>query len=126
MDLRPRRAFSLVEILVVLVILMILAAIILPHYLGGGKTPNGRTVDSPKQRAQGVECASNLRQIRAAYTMATGGATGQDDVRVQSLADLKSQGVSDSMTRCPVGGEPYQFDPATGAVRCVHPGHEQY
>jgi prepilin-type N-terminal cleavage/methylation domain-containing protein len=113
-----RRAFSLVEILVVVVIIMILAAIMLPRYLGGAKNAAGQKTASPMQRAKGVDCANNLSQIRLAYQAQT---IGDDENKPRSLAELR--GPSPSMLACPVGKEPYQFDPATGAVRCVHPGH---
>jgi competence protein ComGC len=112
--------FSLVEILVVVLIIMVLAAFLLPNYLGG-KTPEGKTIKSPINRAKGVECGSYLQQVRMAYQMAT----ASDEIRPQSVADLRPYGVSDSISKCPVGGEPYQLDPNTGTVRCLHPGHEK-
>jgi prepilin-type N-terminal cleavage/methylation domain-containing protein len=118
MHTRTKRAFSLVEILVAVVIIGILAAILLPRYLGGGKNAAGQKTASPMQRAKGVDCANNLSQIRLAYQAAT---IGDEENRPKSLAELK--GLSPSMLVCPVGKEPYQFDPATGQVRCVHPGH---
>ena len=63
MKARAGRAFSLVEILVVLVILCVLAAYLMPHYLSSTKSPGGKVVESPKQRAQSVECINNLQQI---------------------------------------------------------------
>ncbi len=117
-----RRAFSLVEMLVVIVIIAILAAFLMPRYLGG-KDGAGKKITSPMQKAHSVECQNNLSQIRQAYTMAS---TLDEEHRPQSLAELRSQGVSDAMTRCPVGKQAYQFDPSTGRARCVHPGHEAY
>lgn len=122
---RSREGFSLIEILVVVVILMALAAFLLPRYLTGGKTESGKKVESPMQRAHSVDCMNNLRQIRSAYQMAvtTG---GEDEQRPQTLAELRPQGISETMTVCPVGKEPYQFDPSTGNTRCPHPGHETF
>jgi type II secretory pathway pseudopilin PulG len=116
-----RRAFSLVEILVVVVILMIVAAFLLPKYLKGGKTTAGKVQESPKQRAKLVDCANNLNQIRMAYQMAA--SASEDETRPQSLADLKRYGLSDAMLQCPVSKVPYQYNPATGEVKCSHPGH---
>jgi prepilin-type N-terminal cleavage/methylation domain-containing protein len=122
MNPRRKRAFSLVEILVVLVVLAILAAIMLPRYLGSGKTASGKTVESPMQRAHSAECMNNLSQVRQAYQMAA----SADENRPRSIADLKAYGVTDSIARCPVGKEPYQLDPASGRVWCPHPGHDGY
>lgn len=118
-----RKAFSLVEILVVLVVLCLLAAVLMPMYLKGGKTAGGKKIDSPIQRGHAPECASNLNQIRQAYTMAT---TADDEQKPRALADLKRYGLTDSMLVCPAGKEPYRFDPATGRAWCVHPGHENF
>jgi prepilin-type N-terminal cleavage/methylation domain-containing protein len=113
-----RRAFSLVEILVVVVIIMILAAIMLPRYLGGAKDAAGKKTTSPMNAAKGVDCANNLSQIRLAIQTQT---LGDEENKPKSLTELK--GMPASMFVCPVGKEPYQYDPATGQVRCVHPGH---
>lgn len=121
---RSREGFSLIEILVVVVILIALAAFLLPRYLGGAKTASGKKIESPIQRAHSVDCMNNLRQIRAAYQIAMTGS--EEEQRPQSLAELRRQGISENMTRCPVGKEPYVFDPATGQTRCPHPGHEAF
>jgi len=117
MDTQTRRGFSLVEILVVVVILVALAAFLMPRYLSSSKTGDGKNVPSPMQRAHGVECTNNLSQIRQSIAIITG---GDEANRPKSLAELR---LPNSMLACPVGGEPYQYDPATGQVRCVHPGH---
>lgn len=122
---RLRRGFSLVEMLVVLVVIAVLAMFLFPRYLGGGKTPDGKTIQSPKQRGQSVECRNNLSQARMAYQMATASAL-DDEGRPRSLADLKAQGLTDSMMACPVGKEPYRFDPANGRIGCAHSGHESF
>ncbi len=117
-----KRGFSLIEMLVVVVIIAVLAMILLPRYISGGRTADGKTVQSPKQRAHQVECWNNLNQIRQAYQMAT----TTEDTKPASLADLKRFGVTDEMMYCPVGGKsyPYRFDPATGAVSCIYPPHQ--
>ena len=122
MRIQRRRGFSLIEMLVVVVVIAVLAAILLPRYTKGGKTTTGETVETPIQRAHSVECQNNLRQIRQAYQMAT----TLEETRPTTIEELRSQGVSDSISRCPVGQEPYRLDAASGRVQCVHAGHESY
>ena len=117
-----RRAFSLVEMLVVLVIIVILLALFAPKYLGGGKRPDGKPIESPMQRAHSVECTNNLSQFRQAYKMAT---MEDDTSRPQTLREV-GRGFPESMFNCPVGKQPYQYDPGSGRIACVQPGHERY
>ena len=46
-----------------------------------------------------------------------------EDTKPASLAAAKITG---DLARCPIGHEPYVYDPATGTIHCVHPGHEKY
>jgi competence protein ComGC len=115
------QAFSLIEILVVVIIIVLIGGFLTNHYLGS-KDLVGKKQKTPITAAHNVECMENLRSIRqsimAAHTM------DSDGKYPQSLTELKE--LPASMLKCPVGGEPYIYDPATGAVHCVHPGHEAY
>lgn len=117
-----RRGFSLVEILVVVVILMVLLAILAPRYLGGGKRPDGKPIESPMQRARSTECINNLSQLRQGFRLAT---LEEDAARPQTLREV-GRGFPESMFSCPVGKQPYRFDPNTGQIGCPQPGHESY
>jgi len=81
--------------------------------------PQRSTATQVKDKAQDVVCQNNLRQIRMAIQADT--MSGEPPPR--SLAELHYPPES---LRCPVGGEPYQYDPRTGQVHCVHPGHERF
>jgi competence protein ComGC len=121
--MRNRRgSWTLVEMVVVLAIIAALALWLVPKYLGGAKTPTGKTVSAPIQRAHGVECMNNLRQIRAAIQMVA--TTSETPPR--SLAELSSSGVSREMLVCPVSRLPYQYDPRAGRVWCPYPEHQRY
>lgn len=113
----PRRGFSLVEVLVVGIILVALAAWLFPKFLSSTKNAAGKTIDSPIQRAKGVECTNNLQQIRQSLQMA-----GISEEKPQSLQELR--GIPASMLKCPVGHEDYRFDPQSQRVMCPRPGHE--
>ena len=116
-----RRAFSLVELLVVCVIIVALSAITMSVYMGHGKGPNGKA-HSPMERAHDVECSSNLSQLRSAIIIEqTNDENGKFPASLQQL-----KGLPKNFILCPVGKEPFQYDPATGQVHCVHPGHEKY
>ncbi len=114
-----RGFFTLIGLLVVLVIIGILMAM---YGLPGGGTGAGggatTVAGGAKERAQDVVCRNNLNQLRSAIGIFT--STGQG--YPPSLESLNS-GV---LLTCPVGGEPYDYDPSTGKVSCIHPGHESF
>ncbi|HTE18429.1 MAG TPA: prepilin-type N-terminal cleavage/methylation domain-containing protein [Armatimonadota bacterium] len=122
MRVKQSRGFSLIEILVVIVVIGVLAAFVLPGYLKGGKTPGGKPIESPIQRGHSVECMNNLNQIRQAYQITT---AADEENKPQTLDEF-TRSIPASMKGCPVGGQPYQFDAATGRVACVQPGHERH
>jgi hypothetical protein len=118
---RQARAFSLVELLVVAVILVLIGSSLAYFYLGsGGKGKNGEK-KTPISAAKSTVCNSNLKQVRQAIEIAKTGDT--DELLPQSLTELK---LPSELLRCDVGKEPYQYDSQTGTVRCLHPGHENF
>src|SRR5207302_4229572 len=108
-------------IMVVLVSVMVLAAVMLPRYLGG-KTADGKIIKSPKSAAQDVVCRTYLNQVRSAIAVAKTMET-DSNASPKSLAELK---LPAEVTHCAVGGEEYVYSPETGEVHCPHPGHEKY
>jgi hypothetical protein len=117
-----RGYLTLIALLVVIVIIGILFA---TQY--GGRSRAGRpgapggaqtTLGGAVERADSVLCRNNLSQLRAAISVfqANSGAFPASLEELQANAALK----------CPVGGEPYQYDANTGTVRCVHPSHEGF
>jgi competence protein ComGC len=116
---QERGFFTLIGLLLVIVIIGILMAMYgMP---GGGGSSSGTPISiagGAKERAQDVLCRNNLQQLRAAITIYQGNS--------QSLPpSLESLNAGVTLT-CPVGGEPYDYNPSTGQVHCVHPGHESY
>jgi len=115
--LRNCRGFALIELLVVLVIILILAG----GYFGlrgKGKASEKSVPVRAMQKAESVECQSNLSQIRQNVMMET--QTGEaPPARIDT-------GVTASISKCPVSGKPYGYDPQTGKVWCTTPGHEKY
>ena len=111
------RAGSLfVEVLIVAAIIALLAA----AYLG---LINRTTDDSGKSmpkaatdKARGIECASNLQQLRAMIQMYV----AEHDSYPAAL-DPNS-----GLNKCPVSGTLYRYDPQTGNVTCTTPGHEAF
>jgi hypothetical protein len=81
--------------------------------------PPASRVGEVRQAAESLECRNNLSQIRAAIQMRT----TTDETYPASLNEL---GLPASMLVCPVSGQPYQYDPTTGQVRCTTPGHMRY
>ena len=71
-------------------------------------------------RAKDEVCMSNIRQVRMSIQALS---TNADDQKPESLEALK---LPATMIECPIGHEPYTYDPATGAVKCPHAGHGKY
>jgi len=117
-----RGYLTLIGLLIAIVIIGILFAL----YAGGptvGPSPEREgaattTLGGAKRSAQGALCRNNLSQLRAAVSLYVSN-SGSYPPSLEAL----DAGVS---LRCPVGGEPYQYDFTAGKVHCVHPGHEGY
>jgi prepilin-type N-terminal cleavage/methylation domain-containing protein len=113
---RTRSGFVLVELLVVVAIILILAG----AYLGfRGKGGKEKSIPAKAiEKAESVECRSNLNQVRQSIQMDT--ATGEaPPARIDT-------GVTAAISKCPVSGQPYSYDPQTGRAWCTTPGHERY
>lgn len=118
-----RRGFSLIELLVVAVLLVALGGGLAYFYLGGSKSgkPGERRV-TPITKAHDTECLSNLRSVRQSIAAAHAG--DPDEKYPASLTELRE--LPAELRACPVGKEPYVYEPSTGEVHCPHPGHENY
>lgn len=108
-----RRVFSLIEILVVIVIIGILAAIVVPRLTRGGKDAAGRRVLAPKEKAQQVGTISYVGQIQQAIAMYK---MDNDERLPATLQELKRYGVTDEMLIDGVSKQPLQYNPQTGEV----------
>ncbi len=115
--------FSLIEILVVMAIIVALSGITYGVYIGGHSknAPPGKA-HSPMERARDVVCMQNLRSVRQCIEASRSG--DSDSKFPGALTEVRE--LTADLRACPEGKEPYQYDPATGQVHCVHPGHENY
>lgn len=126
------RGLSLVGLLVGAAVILVLFAVVygalrqqrpepLPSRPGGPETRLGQSLE----KGQEVACRNNLRQIRDALQMETDAA--EDGGRPVSLAALAGKyALPEEMLACPVTRQPYQYDAASGKVRCPTPGHEAF
>jgi Prokaryotic N-terminal methylation motif len=87
----------------------------------GRKDGKGETViGKVKYAAKDDVCRNGLSQARAGIAIAT---DPVDGTRPSALEEIR---IGSTFYKCPVGGEPYNYDPKTGTVQCPHAGHEQY
>lgn len=121
--MKLQRGNTLVATLAVIAIIAILAVVFLK---GGGtmkarKDGIGKTIiGQTRADAKDTVCQSNLGQIRSSLQI------NQDPVEGTWPAKLEDTRLGADFYACPLGHEPYQYDPKTGKVRCIHPGHEKY
>lgn len=120
---------TLVATLVVMAIIAILAVVMMKGSgafgAQGSPRADGRGTTVPglvKAKAEDTVCQSNLGQLRMSLQIAK---MNNDDQWPASLNDTK---LGTQFYTCPMGkgAEPYQYNPATGEVHCIHPGHEKY
>ena len=107
------RAFGLIEILVVIVIIAVVALFVLPRLLGGTDPVTKKKITSPRERAQKAAGTEYIGQINLAIQMYK---QDHDDQLPPTLADLKNYGVTNEMMLDPVTKQPLPYDPATGRV----------
>jgi hypothetical protein len=125
---RKESGETLVGLLIAMVIIGILAvAAMKGSSMFGAKGPSARkdgkgstTYGLAKLAAKDVECQSNIGQTRLGLQIA---ATNADE---KFPDNLEATRIGADFYKCPVGGERYTYDPATGIVKCPHPGHEKY
>ena len=126
-----RRGSALVGILLVVAIIAVLVVVMygkgVPG-IGGGTQgvparPDGKggtVIGRAKFAAKDDECRNGLSQVRAALAIATDPVEGS---RPETLAETR---IGRHFTQCPVGSEPYSYDPKSGKVQCPHRGHDSY
>ncbi len=126
-----RAGFTLVEMVVALAVICVLAAVLYGAYLKKGQSgrsefqelldgdaPSGSGPQSipgkALHKARSTACAEYVRQCKAAV-----------DMEAQDLGHFPSAIPSDMApyAKCPDSGQPFGYDPATGAVWC--PYHQQ-
>ena len=117
---RNAGGFALIEILVVMALIVILAGGLYSLYGGKGGSKKGEA-KTPLSVAHDSECLQNLGSVRQCIKAEE---ATDDEKHPDSLTAVKS--IPTELRACPVGKEPYAYDPATGQVHCVHPGHESY
>ncbi len=124
-----QRGQTLAASLIVIVIIAILAVVLMKGsgVFGSGQSPrkDGRGTTVPglvKAQAEDTVCRSNLGQLRTALEIAK---MSNEDQWPTTLSEAR---LSSDFYTCPMGKgkEPYSYNPATGQVRCIHPGHERF
>lgn len=125
-----KRGNSLVGMLVVIAIIAVLAVVFMrgSNFLGAPGTGStrkdglGTTIPGMAMaRTKDAVCIEHLRDLRQAIYLAQ---TNDSDDKPPAKLEDTNQGAD--FYSCPIGHERYQYNPETGVVKCVHPGHEKY
>jgi hypothetical protein len=125
--MNKRAGTSLISVIASVAIIAVLAVVLLmgSGALRGEPASNradglGKTIPgAAKAAAQDTECRSNLGQVRQAIQLRL----TLDEDPPQSLEETR---LGSNFYRCPLGKEPYEYNPQTAQVKCPHPGHEKF
>ena len=98
--------FTLVEIMIVVAIIGLLAAIAIPNFVKARKT------------AQGNACINNLRQIDSAIQQYALEHNSKDDAPI-TADDVRKYMRNEEMPVCPTGNTPYALAGTVGAIPTV-------
>jgi prepilin-type N-terminal cleavage/methylation domain-containing protein len=112
--------FSLIEMLVVIALIAVLGGSLFSFYAGKGSGKKGEA-KTPMTAAHDSECLQNLGSVRQCIKAEE---ATDDEKHPTALTAIKS--LTPELRACPVGKEPYAYDPVTGEIHCIHPGHEKY
>ena len=118
---------SLIGMMVAVVILLLVSIVFItgngpglaktpPRPDGKGETVLGRSALAAKDD----KCRAFLGQIRQSVQI------NADPVEGTYPAKIEDTKLGQDFYKCPVGKEPYGYDPTTGKAWCVHKGHEKY
>ena len=128
--MNKQSGFTLVSTVVTIVIMLLLAVALMKGssmFGAKGTAParkdgHGTTVlGAAEWAAKDDVCRSNLNQVRQALQVAS--STDADSKFPEQLQETK---LPQEFYSCPIGHEAYSYDPTSGQVHCVHPGHEKY
>ncbi|HEY3780488.1 MAG TPA: prepilin-type N-terminal cleavage/methylation domain-containing protein [Fimbriimonadaceae bacterium] len=123
--MRKQRGQTIVAMMIVLVIILVLVVV----FFGVRKSGDSPRADKKgytnlglvRYSALDTKCQSDIQQLRLSIKM-----THDSNVDEGYPATLEDTKLGEEFYKCPVGGEKYVYDPATGEVHCPHPGHEKY